>query len=213
MPGLPDVQIVADLAVPLERPGRAGRPSRRATGSRKFGNSMFGPSCGSLIVLGRVHVRQLAALQDEHAVRALGEHALPRAPGPLLVAGQARERFRPVRHDLVRAENVLTALLARDGREPRFLPVLRRDAAECRHGRRHHRHGHKNRESPSTWTHVSPPGKPEGLHCFSRPEGLHYFYSEPRYAAIARMSSSVRRATGFFISWASMPFRVPSLKR
>ena len=213
MPGLPDVR---DRRRPCRRaraPREGWPPSRRATAAGSSGIRCSDRAAGSLIVVGRVDVRQLAALQDEHAVRALGEHALPRAPRPLLVARQARERLRPVRHDLVRAENILTALLARDGREPRFLPVLRRDAAECRHCRRHHRHGHENRESPSTWTHVSPPGKPEGLHCFSRPEGLHYYYSEPRYAAIARMSSSVRRATGFFISWASMPFRVPSLKR
>ena len=54
--------------------------------------------------------RQLAALQHEDAVRALGEHALPRAPRPALVARQRRQRLRPVGDDVVGAEDVLAAL-------------------------------------------------------------------------------------------------------
>ena len=44
-----------------------------------------------------LELRQLAAHQHEHAIRTLGEDALHRAPGPLLVAGQLRQRLRPVR--------------------------------------------------------------------------------------------------------------------
>jgi hypothetical protein len=36
-------------------------------------------------------------------------------------------------------------------------------------------------------------------------------FNDPRYAATAMMSSSVIWVTGFFISGASPPFRVPSL--
>ena len=59
----------------------------------------------------------------------------------------------------------------------------------------------------------SPPGKPEGLHCFSRPEGLHYYYSDAEVRGERQDVLVGQRATGFFISCASTPFRVPSLNR
>ena len=50
---------------------------------------------------------------------ALGEDALHRAPRPLLVARQLRQRLRPVRDDLVGAGLILAAFLTRDRRESR----------------------------------------------------------------------------------------------
>ena len=61
-----------------------------------------GPDLRQQRVSRRRNLRQLAAEQHEHAVRALGEHALTRAVGPLLVAGQRADVFRPALHDLVR---------------------------------------------------------------------------------------------------------------
>jgi len=101
--------------------------------------------------------RQLAALQDEHAIRILGEHASAGAPRPFVVAGETRDRLRPVRHDLVRAEQILAALLARHGGKTQRLPALRQDAAEHRQRCDHHRHDDEDDESRSASTHVWSP--------------------------------------------------------
>ena len=51
---------------------------------------MLGPICGSRIgCCGRLIDRQLAALEDEDAVRALGEDVLASAPRPVLMARQS----------------------------------------------------------------------------------------------------------------------------
>ena len=49
------------------------------------------------------HDRQFAALRDEHAVGALGEHAFDSAPAPALVPGQLRHRPGPIAHHVIRA--------------------------------------------------------------------------------------------------------------
>ena len=66
---------------------------------------------------------QLAALQHEHAVGALREHALRRAVGPAVVARQLRERLRPVGDDGVVAERVLAAFAAREDRASSCAPA------------------------------------------------------------------------------------------
>ena len=70
--------------------------------------------------------RQHALLHQEHAVRALGEHVHRLRPGPVLVGGQAlADGPRPVRDRVVRPEDVLSTLLARDCREPGARHLLR----------------------------------------------------------------------------------------
>ena len=114
---LAGVEIVAGVlpSGPNSAPGGLAVVASRS-GRRNIGNSMLGPICGSRIVCcGRLMTGQLAALEDEDAVRALGEHALSRAPRPRFVAGQRRQRLRPWR-DVVRTEDILSALFARHGR-------------------------------------------------------------------------------------------------
>ena len=72
--------------------------------------------------------RQLAAHQDEDAVRRLGKDALHRAPRPLLVAGQLRQRLRPVLGDRVRSGLILAALRRVSGRRA---ARRRRRGADC----------------------------------------------------------------------------------
>src|SRR4029453_11394969 len=65
---------------------------------------------------GTLDRRQFTAFQHEDAIGAFGEDTLHRAPGPVLVAGQLRERLRPVRHDLVgAAQRIEPTLISSDG--------------------------------------------------------------------------------------------------
>src|SRR4029077_14472078 len=86
---LADVRVVADFSV--ARIERARRARRRRVAPRQAPYREFGvrAELRQLDLFGPLDVRQFAALQDEHAVGALREHALARAPRPLLVARQA----------------------------------------------------------------------------------------------------------------------------
>src|SRR5581483_5044922 len=68
----------------------------------------------------------LAAAQQEDAVRALDVAAVAGAPRPLLVARQAADIFGPVVDNLIRAKSILPAFLSGDGGEtgPRLLLPL-----------------------------------------------------------------------------------------
>ena len=127
--GLADVRIVAHSPVALER---ARRARRRGVAPRQPSDREFDvrPELRQLDLFRSLEIRELAPLQDEDAVRALGEHALPGSPRPLLVAGQGRQRFRPVGHGLVRPEDVLPAFLAGHRRQPDILSRLA--ARSCR---------------------------------------------------------------------------------
>ena len=85
-------------------------------------------------------VRQLAAAEQIHAIRALGEDAARASICPLLVAGQRAEILRPPRDDFVRPRDILRADGVRHGgkrravRPPRMpRPTASADRpAECR---------------------------------------------------------------------------------
>src|SRR4029077_16075731 len=62
--------------------------------------------------LGTLEGREFAALEEEHAIRRLRENPLRRAPRPLLVSGELRERLGPVGDDFVRAGLILSTLFA-----------------------------------------------------------------------------------------------------
>ena len=73
-------------------------------GTPPMGNCTLGPTSGKPRLRPR-EVRQLAAREQVHAIRVLGEDALRRAGGPLLVARQRADILRPARHDFVRARD------------------------------------------------------------------------------------------------------------
>ena len=101
--------------------------------------------------------RQLAALQHEHAVRVLREHALAGAERPALVARQRRQVLRPALLRHVRPPDVLAALLTRNGGEPRLRTGLRRHAVavhQIPHGDA--RQGHKHHRQPFTHNRFTP---------------------------------------------------------
>src|SRR5208283_4385132 len=79
---------------------------------------------------GTFQIRKLAAHQNEHAIRILGEDALHGAVGPLFVAFQLGERLWPVGDDFVRAGYILPALLLGDGCESDWLGRLSRGLSE-----------------------------------------------------------------------------------
>ena len=128
------------------------------------------PELGSSSGLGHGNVRQLAALEDEDPVRALGEDALHRSPRPLLIPRQLAEVLRPVRDRLVGAENVLITFLARHRRNAaghlRRAALRRRryqhPAAKEEHGDEAESGGH---EHDSAFLHTSPFGlRPSAAH-------------------------------------------------
>jgi hypothetical protein len=99
--------------------------------------------------LGRLHLRQLAAEEAVHAVRALGEDAFPGAVGPLAVAGQGADILRPAFDDFVRPRDILAPDRAGNGGEAcgrRCLSLRRVPAIEEEDGKggaegeRHKRH-------------------------------------------------------------------------
>ena len=59
--------------------------------------------------LGRLDVRQLAAIEAVNAVGRFGKHAFAGAVGPFLVAGQRRDVLRPTLDDLVGSRDILRA--------------------------------------------------------------------------------------------------------
>src|SRR5437879_6424776 len=88
------------------RPRRA-RWARRAGGRRiapgqpADGKLNARPKLRKLDLLRPVDGRQFTALQDEDAVRVLGEDILPGSPGPLFMARYRGQGLRPVRNDVV----------------------------------------------------------------------------------------------------------------
>src|SRR5207247_1081443 len=131
----PAIQIVAHGPIRgFESARRAGRrriPPGEPT-DREFN---VRPQLRKLDLLGPLEPWQLPPLQEEDAVRALGEDVLPCAPRPLFVARSFVERLRPVRNDFVTSENVLATPLARHCREPDFLfrLSLNRSRSVCEH--------------------------------------------------------------------------------
>src|SRR5262249_11792093 len=122
--GLADVQVVARHARRFLEPSRRAGDGRVAPGQTEIRELDVGPELRQFDRLRPRDVRQLAAAQAEAPIRVFSEDALPRAPRPLLVAGQAGNRLGPVRDDVVRAEDVLAAGLARHGGKPDILPRL-----------------------------------------------------------------------------------------
>ena len=92
------------------------RGARRIAPQAGHREADAGPELRQQDVPRRRHLRELAAEEHEHAIRALREHALPRAVRPLLVAGQRADVFGPALHDFVRAREVFAADRARHGR-------------------------------------------------------------------------------------------------
>jgi hypothetical protein len=78
-----------------------------------------GPQLGQPHRFRPAEIRQFAALEDEDAIGALRKDALSRAERPPFVPFDGREIFGPVGDDVVRAKNVLPALLTRHSPEPR----------------------------------------------------------------------------------------------
>ena len=136
--GLTDIRIVAHFSIGCFEPARRAGRCRIAKGQPADGEFDVRAELRELDLLRPLDVGQFPALQDEDTVRALGEHALPGAPRPLLVARQTRDRLRPVRHDVVRAEHVLATLLARHGREPGFGPRLSLNGRQATDDQNHH---------------------------------------------------------------------------
>ena len=95
-----------------------------------------------------LHLRQLAAKQHEYAIRALGEHALPCAIGPLLVPGQGADVLGPALDDVIGPGEILASDRTWHGRESsgrgrwRGLRRARHPASGAHtHDKRHDHHG------------------------------------------------------------------------
>src|SRR5439155_1703781 len=95
--GLTDIRIVAHFSIGCFEPARRAGRCRIAKGQPADGEFDVRAELRELDLLRPLDVGQFPALQDEDTVRALGEHALPGAPRPLLVARQTRDRLRPLR--------------------------------------------------------------------------------------------------------------------
>ncbi len=117
--------------------GRRGVAPRQAADGKPEAR----PKLREVDFLWAFDVRQFAALQDEDAVRALGENAFARSPGPLFISGQCRQGLRPGRVHVVGPEDVLHAFLSRDGGKGNFRFCLRLRR------RRANRPGRQQRES------------------------------------------------------------------
>src|SRR5258705_6768965 len=120
-----DIGVVTDFAVDLERSRRACR--RRVTPRETTDWELdVRTELRQLDRLRPLNIRQQPALQDEYAIRRLGEGEFTRAPRPLFEPGQRADWLRPVRDDVVGAERILAALFTGDGgkRTPR-LPLQR----------------------------------------------------------------------------------------
>src|SRR6202790_2193917 len=120
--------IDAQLAAP-HRVTRRGDRSNGSVAKGHLGNRKrkAGPNLGIGNFLGSREVRYFATLEDKHAVRTLGEHALDRSPGPLFMPGQFREWLGPGRNHLVGPGYVLVGFFAWFRGEPDLAPGLRID--------------------------------------------------------------------------------------
>ena len=95
------------------RAGRRGVAPRQTSDGKTDARTQF---C-QFDFFGSLNVRQLAALQDEDAIRILGEDPFRGTPSPLLISRQRRKRLRPIWIDIIGAENILTTDLPRDSGE------------------------------------------------------------------------------------------------
>src|SRR5262249_18435559 len=89
-----------------ERSGRGVAPGKTADGELNAGAEF-----GQELRLRTADVGQLAPEEKKDAVGAFGVNSLPRAPRPFLVSGDGADVLRPVLHDFVGAESILTARL------------------------------------------------------------------------------------------------------
>ena len=115
------------------RGGAGGLAQRHALPT---GNLMLGPISGSQVVLrffGSTGSKPFCATNTRSGV--LGKNIGRLREGPPLQVGKAlRQRFRPILHRIVRAENVLPALLSGNGREPFSGRLLLPVPAQCPSG-------------------------------------------------------------------------------
>jgi hypothetical protein len=93
-------------------------------GTWAVGNERLGPSCGTGVCGGRRTTGSSPRLHDDHAVGALGEHALDGAPAPIFVARQLRHGLGPIAHHVVRPCEIPTAFTARNRGEALARPAL-----------------------------------------------------------------------------------------
>ena len=106
-------------------------------------------------------VRQLSACDEIHAIRAFGEDALRRSPGPVRMPGQCADILRPVRHDVVRAEQVLATNLTRHGSKGRTRRSGIRSGARTHHAPpyrdAYHEAGRQRQHGNHCLVHRNPP--------------------------------------------------------